>query len=147
MRNLKFLYLSDKEPKTEYLPSPFAKRDCACLCGISFEPTRSDQKYFNKKHADRHYNQVRRKKPSKNQLEVEKQLRLNDKILASLNWGLYQTEKSMKLIYLEARGFDYKVFCGRHKTNDSENYYSLFDFAFLRYESEDGTEMIKIIKI
>jgi hypothetical protein len=147
MRNLKFLNPSDKEPKTEDIPSPFAKRYCACHCGISFEPTRSDQKYFNKKHADRHYNQVHRKKPSKNQLEVEKQLRLNDKILASLNWDLYQTEQSMKLIYLEARGFDHKVFCGRHKTNGSENYYRLFDFAFFQFESDDGTDMIRVIKI
>jgi len=123
--------------------SPHKERMCPCGCETMFIPRRRDQVYLNSNHANHAYNNGKRKQKSKRQVEAEKQLRLNDKLLAKFYSYFKKTEAVVLSLNLKAEDFDHSFFIG-HSFIGEELYYKSFNYLFREYE-KDGIKLTKIL--
>ena len=125
-------------------PRPIPKRDCKCGCGHEFQPTRTNQTYLNKQHADFGYNHGKRKKVREKELEIETTLRHNDRVLAKYH-NFYQKEEAIGFLNnLESDGLDVRVFVGIKKIEDEWFHFS-YRYMFHIYQ-EGSQKLIKIRK-
>lgn len=125
--------------------SPYKERECKCGCGSMFIPRRRDQVYLNSNHANHAYNHGKRKQKSKRQVEAEKQLRLNDKLLAKFFNYFKENEAVVLTLNLKAEGFKHTFFIG-HTLLGENLYYKSFNYLFREYK-KDGVRLTKILKI
>tara|TARA_B110000977_G_C11015677_1_gene469370 strand:- start:781 stop:1215 length:435 start_codon:yes stop_codon:yes gene_type:complete len=134
------------DPKgNQPLPRPIAERKCKCSCGHYFYPSRRDQVYLNKQHADFGYNHGKRKSKNKNKVNTEKILLKNDNILSRhFNAEKDSTTVDRYLDILVADGFirDYNI--GKHEEN-SVDYYYTYNFYY-RILLVNNIKKVKIYK-
>jgi len=118
-------------------PSPIPKRVCACGCGIEFQPRRTNQIYLNKKHADYAHNQRKKKQRIGRDVELEKQLRVNDKVLDKY----YKLGQKLNLQFpvklLKTEGFDENLTLRSNK----EFFYS-YNYAFKLVKQNENINII-----
>lgn len=123
-------------------PSPIGERECSCGCGVLFVPKRRDQIYVNRQHANYGYNHGRRKQRSKNQINAEKGLRLNDKLLDKYWRAQPENEVIVPLLNIKADGFDQYLTIGSHLI-EGELFYKSFNYYFRTYELQ-GVTLVRI---
>lgn len=125
-------------------PSPIEERECACGCGHKFVPKRRDQIYLNRQHANFGYNHGKRKKNAKAEVEIQKKLRINDKVLEK-HFRLYDRKEAVCfLTILKADGFSEGYYYGRI-TLDNQVFCFSYNYLFSIYQ-ESGHKLIKIRK-
>ena len=134
------------DPKgNQPLPRPISERKCKCGCGHYFYPSRRDQIYLNKQHADFGYNHGKRKTKNKNKVNTEKILLKNDNILSRH----FNSEKGCKTVdrYLDiliADGFIREYNIGKHEENGVDYYYT-YNFYY-RILLVNNIKKVKISK-
>ena len=107
------------------LPNPIPARLCQCGCGNYFYPTRKDNIYLNKQHADFAYNNGKRKTNNSQRLKEEKILLKNDNLLHkhfTSKEGQVEIEQYYDI--LKADGFKSAYHIGRINKNQKEYYIS-----------------------
>lgn len=125
--------------------SPHRERECMCGCETMFIPRRRDQVYLSSNHANHAYNHGKRKQKSKRQIEAEKQLRLNDRLLAKFYNYFKENEVAVLSLNLKAEGFDHSFFIGTSLIG-KDLYYKSFNYLFKEY-IKDGIKITKILII
>ncbi|MDA3883284.1 MAG: hypothetical protein PF481_08350 [Bacteroidales bacterium] len=126
-----------------YHPSPIPKRKCKCGCNHEFQPRRKDQVYLNKQHADFAYNNNVRKKKMKEENELNKILRKNDRILKKyFAFSPLQNEVVQYINVLRADGFNPNFNIGG-TTIDGERFLLSYKYIFSVYQNKN----IFLIKI
>lgn len=125
-------------------PSPIPERECKCGCGNKFIPTRRDQIYINRQHANYGYNHGKRKQKAKSEVNIQKYLRTNDRVLEKHFMVSQQKEAVCFLMILNADGFNQQYFIGYGVIDDLGFYYS-YNYVFHIYQSE-GHKLVKIRK-
>lgn len=133
----------------EHFPSPIRQRVCKCGCGHDFQPNRKDHLYINKQHYDFDYNTTKRKIKNKHIIEVEKTLRLNNRILEKhyqSNIGNKKKEP-VRCYYeiLKADGFTSKNYLGVSEEG-TEKFYLLYDYYYLLFRNKSNQLIIEIYK-
>lgn len=127
------------------LPRPISERKCKCGCGHYFYPSRRDQIYLNKQHADFGYNHGKRKTKNKNKVNIEKILLKNDNILRRH----FNAERDSKTVdrYLDilvADGFMFAYHIGRYE-KEGVDYYYTYNFYYCLFHL-NNIKMVKIFK-
>lgn len=125
-------------------PRPIGIRVCKCGCGNEFQPKRRDQVYLNKQHADFGYNHGKRKKKTKNENELHKIQRINDRTLERHHKNSGKKEAVCFLNNLVADGFRKEFYIGFNKIDGVGFFYS-YNYLFHIYQFE-GQRLIKIRK-
>lgn len=100
--------------------------------------------YLNKVHADYGYNHGTRKSKFKSTFQVEKQIRLNDRILSKYFIADGQKEVVCLPLNLAADGFRAEYFCGQH-SKEGTHYFLSYSFLYTLTE-KSGLKLIKILK-
>lgn len=125
-------------------PSPIPERICACGCGLRFQPRSVRKIYFNKQHADYGYNRKGRKIKGGSTIEIEKQLRLNDRILykyfSNGNGEFFEGF----LVSLLAEGFSTEYYTGSSKPSN-ELFCRSYNFMYT-ITINNGHQLIRIYK-
>lgn len=134
--------------REERLPSPIRPIACKCGCGHVFQPRRKDQLYIDKTHYDFDYNQTKRKVKNKNIVEIEKILRLNNRILEK-HYKAGRNESNTKSVMcyydvLKADGFDIAYQIGKEERN-GRDYYCLYDYKY-QMDVLNGIKRVEISK-
>ena len=133
--------------REERLPSPIRPIACKCGCGHVFQPKRKDQLYIDKTHYDFDYNQTKRKVKNKNIVEIEKILRLNNRILEKhYKSNIGNLEKDSVRCYLEilkADGFKTANYIGKEERNNAI-YRCLYDYKYCLYKNKDNILIVEI---
>lgn len=125
-------------------PSPIAPRICACGCGVTFQPRRSNQFNINKRHTDKGYHDKVRKPRQKNQNAIEKHLSANDRICAKYFNSQDRIEAVCTFESLRADGFNTSYSLG-HVIIDKITYFVTYNYL-IHFFKEDTTEKVKIRK-
>ena len=122
-------------------PRPIAERICICGCGHSFYPSRRDNIYLNKQHADFAYNHGKRKSKNRSRVRDEKILLKNDNILEKhFNSEKGQNEIERFYDILKAEGFKSGYHIGRINHNGIE-YHITYRYMYRIYARN---EVLKI---
>lgn len=133
----------------ELIPNPIQRRECKCGCGHEFQPNRKDQLYINKKHYDFDYNNTKRKVKNKHIVEVEKVLRLNNRILEKHYQSHIGNQKKEPVTcyydILKADGFLSAHYTGKSE-QEKHTYFCLYDFYFRLYKNINNMLIIEIYK-
>ena len=125
-------------------PSPIPERECKCGCGHIFIPTRRDKVYINPQHANYGYNHGKRRTKAKAEVNIQKHLRTNDRVLEKHYIASKQKEAVSFLMILNADKFKQQYFIGYNHLDGLGFYYS-YNYVFHIYES-DGHKLVKIRK-
>jgi hypothetical protein len=91
-------------------PLPLAPRICVCGCENEFQPSRSNQIYFDTIHANHGYNKGPRKKKYAKEQEVTKVIRKNDRTLEKYFRISRNEAIQLNLLIVQADGFDLGYF-------------------------------------
>lgn len=128
------------------LPRPISARKCACGCGHLFYPTRKDNIYLNKQHADFAYNHGVRKAKNAKRIKEERALRKNDDIL-DLHFKMDQVDNLAEcfLKILISQGFHPRYHIGITEKFDKVYYFS-YRYSFSLFKDENNLDKIKIYK-
>ncbi len=126
-------------------PSPIKKRICQCGCSVEFQPTRRDQVYLNKQHADYGYNHLKRKPRDVEKIRQVKVLAKNDRIIAKhfLSNKRHNEAASVYFDVLRADGYDFSAHVGMVEEEGRE-YFFTFHYFIRIYPGEP--KRVKIFK-
>lgn len=125
-------------------PSPIAPRVCACGCGITFNPRRSNQYNVNGRHTDKGYHQNVRKPKQKNQNAIDKIHRRNNRACEKYVEASQSGEAVCNWESLLADGLNDKYTHG--VCEDSGIKYAMTYNYMYHVFKEDGTIKVKIKK-
>ncbi|MBU3822930.1 hypothetical protein KO566_12735 [Flavobacteriaceae bacterium XHP0103] len=124
---------------------PIPIRECACGCGHEFYPRRKDHIYLNRQHANYGYNHNKRKLEAQNQVETERVLRKNDRILKKYFKAFRKGEYAfVYLDILKADGFKSGYIVGLEPRDKVTFYYS-YNYYYER-TFQSGKYILKIYK-
>lgn len=118
-------------------PSPLKKRICQCGCSVEFQPTRKDQIYLNKQHADYGYNHQKRKPRDAEKIKQVKILAQNDRIIGK-HFLANKRRDETAIVYfdvLRADGYDFSLHVGMVEEEGRE-YFFTFHYFIQIYPSE-----------
>lgn len=139
----------NEEAAVEYPVSPIRIRVCKCGCGNKFQPNRKDQLYIDKRHYDFDYNKNKRKIKNKDIVVIEKQLRLNNRVLEKHYKAKIERQKkeSVKCYFdiLLADGFSTKNYIGVYEEG-SKIFCFLYDYYYRLFRNTNNQLIIEIYK-
>ena len=118
-------------------PSPLKKRICQCGCLVEFQPTRKDQIYLNKQHADYGYNHQKRKSRDAEKIKQVKILAKNDRIIGKHFQANKRRDETATVYFdvLRADGYDFSLHVGMVEEEGRE-YFFTFHYFIQIYPSE-----------
>jgi hypothetical protein len=133
-----------KEIENVKEPSPIKDRICKCGCKQEFSPKRRDQLYLNRQHANFGYNHGHRKKRAKNESNIQKILRKNNRILEKYHKASGEIEATCSLTILIADGFNTTYYVAQTQ-QEGNSWNFTYDYAYQLY-SRNNYKLLKIQK-
>ena len=133
-----------KKKTNSKAPSPLGERICKCGCGHVFIPNRRDKFHINSQHANFGYNHGARKEKLGNEIEIQKKLHLNDKILEKHYLAGNKKEVLCFLSIILAEGFSLNYYVGLAEITGIKYFY-LYNYIYTIGIAQ-GQKTIKIIK-
>jgi len=134
-----------KTPKhTQIQLGPLVKRICHCGCLTEFMPTREDNIYVNKQHANYGYNNGPRKKKNAEKTRQVKILDRNDRVLEKYFQANVRADNTATVYFdiLRADGYDFSTHVGTIEQEGKE-YYLTFRYVILVIPSDPKRVKIK----